>query len=364
MKSLYNPANNNSGAGDEYPVCDQLIIDNINYRASLEQGNIRYGSVLVTKFNDLNGNTVWDEGEEVLPDWEIKLSSVSGESTKITQSNGEASFIDLLPGSYDLSENIESQPGWKQTGIYCGDRMPMTIVEQEPLLTSLFGGREVLAVAWDGGGEPVTVNPGQTTNCYIGNRIEKIALTLDKTHDKMGMTASRGDILNFTLTVANTEEGTAYNVTVQDSLPDGFSYVAGSGKVEGVTFVPTISGNKLIWNVGEIAGESSKTITYQVKISDSMAEGSHANVAVASGYNRPEDGDKVNSNFAFVYTAVGIGVSYSVSVGGAVLGATTTAGEVLGAATGSPTMLLITAILMILAGLTILLLKKGKKLHV
>ncbi|PIP17182.1 MAG: hypothetical protein COX44_01285, partial [Candidatus Portnoybacteria bacterium CG23_combo_of_CG06-09_8_20_14_all_37_13] len=238
MKSLYNPANNNSGAGDEYPVCDQLIIDNINYRASLEQGNIRYGSVLVTKFNDLNGNTVWDEGEEVLPDWEIKLSSVSGESTKITQSNGEASFIDLLPGSYDLSENIESQPGWKQTGIYCGDRMPMTIVEQEPLLTSLFGVREVLAVAWDGGGEPVTVNPGQTTNCYIGNRIEKIALTLDKTHDKMGMTASRGDILNFTLTVANTEEGTAYNVTVQDSLPDGFSYVAGSGKVEGVTFVP------------------------------------------------------------------------------------------------------------------------------
>jgi len=71
------------------------------------------------------------------------------------------------------------------------------------------------------------------------------------------------------------------------------------------------------------------------------------------------------SNFDFVFTAVGFGTSYSVSVGtGFVLGAATgPVGQVLGAATGSPTYLLIMAIMMILAGLAILF-KKGRKYHV
>jgi hypothetical protein len=110
-------------------------------------------------------------------------------------------------------------------------------------------------------------------------------------------------------------------------------------------------------------------ITYDVLISGSQIVGGYPNVAVAYGTNRPAgslDNSTSYSNFAYIYTAVGGGVSYSTSVGGGfVLGAATIGpeGKVLGAATGSPTYLLITAILMILAGLAIMF-KKGKKFHV
>jgi len=210
---------------------------------------------------------------------------------------------------------------------------------------------------------------GQTQYVNFFNELQPITLELSKTHNKVGSTVSRGETLNFTLTVKNTADSTAYGVSVRDVLPDGFSYVAGTGEVGGVTSVPIIDGQQLTWDVGDMIADQEILITYDVLVSGSQNEGGYANVAVAHGTNRPagsDDNSTSFSNFAYVYTAVGIGLSYAVTLGfGFVLGAATgPIGEVLGAATGSPTMLLITAILMILAGLAILLLKKGRKLHV
>ena len=82
-------------------------------------GNIEYGSVEVTKFNDLNGNGEFDEGEEKLNDWEINLSSQEYQDSKTTGSQqfGQVLFDQLLPDTYYLSEDLK--PGWNQTGIYC-----------------------------------------------------------------------------------------------------------------------------------------------------------------------------------------------------------------------------------------------------
>lgn len=196
------------------------------------------------------------------------------------------------------------------------------------------------------------------------NDLNPIKLELTKTSDKIGKTASPGDRVSFELTVKNTASSSAYGVTVNDVLPIDFSYVSGSGKVEGVAQEPVISGSQLTWNLGTIPAGGTKTITYQADIKSGAKNGSYPNIAVSFGTNRTGDPDNSisYSNFAVIYTTVGTGNSYSASVGGGlVLGAATTSGQVLGAATGSPTFTLIVAILMILGGLLIL--KKGKKIH-
>ncbi len=81
-------------------------------------GNRQLGKVTVYKFNDLNGNGQKDEGENNLSDWTINLTN---QASLVTNGNGQVIFNNLIPGNYDLSENIQSQAGWKQTNIYCED---------------------------------------------------------------------------------------------------------------------------------------------------------------------------------------------------------------------------------------------------
>ncbi len=81
-------------------------------------GNRQLSNVTVYKFNDLNGNGTKDEGENNLSGWTINLT---GQTSVSTNEAGQAIFNNLLPGTYDLSENLDSQPGWIQTNIYCDD---------------------------------------------------------------------------------------------------------------------------------------------------------------------------------------------------------------------------------------------------
>ena len=216
-----------------------------------------------------------------------------------------------------------------------------------------------------GANNSLLVATGHVVICTFTNIYNPpvIKLLLSKTSAEIaGKTASPGDTITYTLTVTNNSDFTAFGVVVQDSLPDGFSYVLGTTTGTGWTASePSISGNKLTWAVGDIAGGGEVIINYDAQISSSLKDGSYPNIAVASGSNRKAGGDIVYSWDEF-YTAVGIGISYSAAVGGGVvLGAAT--GQVLGAATGSPTYLLIIAILMILVGLVIYF-RKGRKFHV
>ncbi|MCJ7804864.1 DUF11 domain-containing protein, partial [Patescibacteria group bacterium] len=197
------------------------------------------------------------------------------------------------------------------------------------------------------------------------NDLNPVKLELTKTSDKIGLTAIPGDPVNFELTVKNTASSSAYGVMVNDVLPIEFSYVTDSGQVEGVSQNPTINGSQLTWSLGTIAAGGSKKITYQAIIKSPLADGSYPNIAVSFGTNRPSGLDKSTSysNFAFIYTAVGTCLSYSVSIGGGFVLGAAIGPQVLGAATGSPTYLLIIAILMILGGLLIYF-KKGRKFHV
>jgi len=315
-------------------------------------GNFEQGEIIACKYDDYNDDGVKDEGEPGMNGITINLYQnifrgeasdqeppINGNSEEPvdsceTDETGCCTFDGLYLGSYNVEEDTEDPElaGYEPTS-------PTSV--------------------------PVVLDTsGQEETVEFLNELKTITLRLNKTHDKMGTTASPGDSFNFTLTVTNDSDSTAYGVTVRDVLPDDFSY-AGNAEVDGVPTAPAVSGQQLTWSLGDMAPGEVKIITYDVDLDDGLPVGEYPNVAVARGTNRPsgsEDNSTSYSNFAFVYTALGIGLSYSTSVGGLVLGAATEAGQVLGAATGSPTLFLIIALLMIMAGVALLNLERLKKL--
>ena len=66
MRSRNNPANNLSGASDEYPVCDGITVSTSGYLRFAEFGNINKGKIKVYKFHDLDGDGKRDDGEPLL----------------------------------------------------------------------------------------------------------------------------------------------------------------------------------------------------------------------------------------------------------------------------------------------------------
>lgn len=69
-------------------------------------------SICGFKFNDLNGNGVWDAGEPGLDNWTINLSGTMT-STTTTDIEGRFCFTDLPAGDYTIAE--ENQEGCEQT---------------------------------------------------------------------------------------------------------------------------------------------------------------------------------------------------------------------------------------------------------
>ncbi|MCL4264470.1 MAG: hypothetical protein KJ069_14695 [Anaerolineae bacterium] len=66
------------------------------------------------KFNDLNGNGVWDQPPEPgLPGWTIELLTGGGFSTTVTNVDGFYCFDGLADGQYTVQE--VQQPDWQQT---------------------------------------------------------------------------------------------------------------------------------------------------------------------------------------------------------------------------------------------------------
>ncbi len=74
--------------------------------------DVRFASIAGTKFDDLNGNGVFDAGEPGINGVSIALSGPSGPLTTTTTNGGTYSFGGLLPGSYTVTETppLGSQP--------------------------------------------------------------------------------------------------------------------------------------------------------------------------------------------------------------------------------------------------------------
>ena len=81
-----------------------------------------------------------------------------------------------------------------------------------------------------------------------------------------------GDTVTFTLTVLNSGDGTATNVTVSDTLPATayFSYVLSSTQLNGTTVTPDpVSGGLLSLTINSLAAGASSDITFQMQVATS-----------------------------------------------------------------------------------------------
>ncbi len=100
-------------------VCsDESPIDGIELSANeivtCTFTNTQRGNINVTKFNDIDGDGKFDDGEKTLSDWQINLTK---QTSKNTDLSGQVIFDNLIPDTYTLSETM--QTGWTQTNIWC-----------------------------------------------------------------------------------------------------------------------------------------------------------------------------------------------------------------------------------------------------
>ena len=115
--------------------------------------------------------------------------------------------------------------------------------------------------------------------------------------------AKLGDILTYTLTVANKKGGGEWhNVVVTDELPIELSYVANSTQIDGVAKADTgiWSGRKLTLPLPNLQSEDSKLITFKVKVNVLPDSRKLVNKVNATG--KDKDGKNYNPPEAQVET--------------------------------------------------------------
>jgi hypothetical protein len=152
---------------------------------ALQDGGIKtpLGSIQGSKWNDVNGNGVWDTGERALAGWTIYIDSVANggldpwELSTVTNANGQYTFSNLGPGEYAIRE--VNQTGWIQTS-------PTT-----PYAVNLTVGQTLTGINF-GGNLQRNVNPSLFSNAIIRD-LASIEVT--------GLTGTLG-LNNFTTALA------------------------------------------------------------------------------------------------------------------------------------------------------------------
>lgn len=284
-------------------------------------GNVEYGRVIVTKYSDDNGDGNRDEGEDVLSGWTMNLKQGEDTLDETTNDIGEATFEDVLPGGYILSE-VE-QEGYILTNITCSSGQDRLLDEIEELNNS----NQV----------ELTVYAGETTNCEIGNQYAIPELQISKSNDATG-DKSIGDLVTYTLKV-KALKSQVKGVVLKDLLPNGFSFQSVLSIIKnGTDDITATVGDPFYaspgtYNLGDMNIDDEIVIKYTAKIGSSVDPGLYKDIAYAFGKDildnrvlalaQPEGFVSTN----FVGTSVNVNAtltqSGNIDIGGEVLGAST-----------------------------------------
>lgn len=147
------------------------------------------------------------------------------------------------------------------------------------------------AAALTGTGTPGSAFPGKGDNgvdAVVGTsggqaqaqgryQVSAATLTLVKTQSiadsNGGSQPLAGATVTYTLTLQASGSGTAYNVAVNDPIPAGVSYIAGSLRLDGVALSDAadadagqFSGNTVAVQLGQVQAPSTHTIVFQVTV--------------------------------------------------------------------------------------------------
>ncbi len=382
MRSLFNPANNLSGATDEYPVCEGISLTTSGYSASLEFENAKLSDIHGYKWQDINGNGYRDCSDELLErsllqenycrewaepllsDWTINLYRWNGEdygeepiestTTDDTDEHfGWYWFEDLLPGQYKVCE--VPQDGWLQS-------FPINENDNCHIITLPDDNPNTY---------PLTVNfliePEPEYN--FGNYVIPPELEIEKLNDTGGLGMSTEDIVTYTIIVKAPEDDTdgeylLKNVVVTDILPEGFEYILGSWT--GTTNEPVYNGVPAKWEIGDMEEGDIVILTYKALISTTQEPGLYPDIAWVSGEDILEGSvlgvSSVEPTENFVGTEVLV-IAEEELEEGEVLGATTIQNIEL-PSTGANILITIGAIVSMILGFILLLFKPKKKVNV
>jgi len=242
--------------------CKTVTITNWGEQQTIYFGNTQYGKVVVTKYHDNNlKNGVKDSGELVLQGWEINLD----DQIATTSTDGTAIFDNLLAGTYKLSE--KNKKGWRQTSIYCDGEKTK---DSDNTHT-------------------ITVKPGETTNCYIGNyHIPRLRIT--KKNNLWPYNGSIGGQVTFTVQITSEEDGNdVNNVHLVDLLPNGFTFNSGSATKDGSPMsTQPVYHSPGDWNVGTVNEGETVELAYTATISSDQEPGLYKDLAYAYGCETAE----------------------------------------------------------------------------
>ena len=98
------------------PASKVVIIGPRTKEVKVNFGNVRPATIEGLKYYDLNKNSKCDKGEPGLGGWTIQLKAPGGVVyTKVTGGNGKFQFTNLAPGTYTISEILQS--GYTNTSV-------------------------------------------------------------------------------------------------------------------------------------------------------------------------------------------------------------------------------------------------------
>ncbi|MGE8496068.1 MAG: SdrD B-like domain-containing protein [Pseudomonas sp.] len=105
------------------------------------------------------------------------------------------------------------------------------------------------------------------------------AVVMTKTTPKVNVT--RGELVPYTLTARNTLSSTLANVAIDDQIPPGFKYIAGSAQIEGVPTEPEVVGRRLRWPNQTLAAGQSLTVKLLLVVGSGVGFNEYVNQAWA-----------------------------------------------------------------------------------
>ncbi|RYY80955.1 MAG: DUF11 domain-containing protein [Moraxellaceae bacterium] len=218
-------------------------------------------------------------------------------ATQLTNELGEFIYPQVIAGTYSLQVDTSTIPGATQ----------YTFVSDKSVYSS-FPGKAVNA-DWSYGGNFALNNGDPALNIDIpvdpvlATPTSPLFVKKTATHTS----AELGDFEEYTVTVANRGTTLSQDVSIKDTLPRGFIYVAGTARVNGVKVNDPLGGKGpyLTLGLGNLDANKEAKIQYRVQIGPNALNGDGINRV------RARDASGVESNEASAKIEVTPGVLMS-----------------------------------------------------
>lgn len=193
--------------------------------------------------------------------------STAAPSTVVTGADGRYSFPLVAPGTYRIT--ITAPRSYLFPSRIAAARQPAgRVIDAQ----GSYGGAFVV-----GGGSEVPMHFDLPLDPVAGTA----ALLVQKSADRV--TAEIGDSIGYSVQINNVSGGTLPDAVVVDELPAGFTYLAGSVRLNGARVADPAGGGgpTLHFALGPLIAGAQPTLTYRVRVNPGAQGGNGVNTAQA-----------------------------------------------------------------------------------